>query len=292
LLTYKTNPIKSHKFKVFKCDEKIFNIFSCFDEQLIEQVLVFLLLLHSEEYSIVWGESFSLISLLLLEFLKLLHLLSMGVLDLDPGRVVVLGLQEGDLCRNVILVHVGLVVNVELLEVLCKLLSSGLADGLGLLHQVVGHFIPAVVVHLIGLLVEDDFIVPLVKDSFSHVFIFFEADHLLDILLDNDDKIFIGLLLLADSLLRGVVPGGSSSKLILELEKLGDVLASYFLEVFVNLRLHLFWVSIVVSCWVDRSADFLTERDKGTTWTKGSKEFENVTICHFVFDIFCDLLNY
>ena len=212
----------------------------------------------------------------------------MGVLDLDPGRVVVLGLQEGDLCRNVILVHVGLIVNVELLKVLGKLLGSGLADGLGLLHQVIGHFVPAVVVHLIGLLVEDDFIVPLVEDSFSHVFVFFEADHLLNVLFDNDDKIFIGLLLLANGLLRGVVPGGSSSKLILELEKLGDVLSSDFLEIFINLRLHLFWVSVVISRWVDRSADFLTKGDNSTTWTEGSKEFENVTIGHFVFDIFCD----
>jgi len=202
--------------------------------------------------------------------------------------VVVLGLQKGDLCRNVILVHVGLVVNVELLEVLGKFLGSGLADGLGLLYQVVCHFVPAVVVHLISLLVEDDLIVPLVEDSFSHVFVFFKANHLLNVLFDNDDKIFIGLLLLTNSLLRGVARGGSSSKLILELEKLSDVLASYFLKFFVNLRLHLFWVSVVVSCWVDRSADFLTEGDNSTTWTEGSKEFENVTICHFVFDIFCD----
>jgi hypothetical protein len=206
----------------------------------------------------------------------------MGVLDLDPGGVVVLGLQKWNLCGNVILVHVGLVVNVELLKVLSKLLCSWFADCFSLLYQVVGHLVPAVVVHLIGLLVEDDFIVSLVEDSFSHVLVFFESDHLLDVLLDNDDKVFIGLLLLADALLGGVVSLGSSCKLILELEKLGDVLASYFLKVFVNLRLHLFWVSIVISSWVDRSADFLTKGDKGTTWTKGSKEFENVTICHFV----------
>ena len=66
--------------------------------------------------------------------LELLHLLSVGVLDLDPGRVIVLRLQKRDLGGDVIRVHISLIVNVKLLKVLSEFLCSWLANGLGLLH--------------------------------------------------------------------------------------------------------------------------------------------------------------
>jgi hypothetical protein len=118
--------------------------------------------------------------------------------------VVVLCLQQWDLGSDVIHVHVGLVVNVELLEVLSELLLSRLADSLCLLHEVVGHFISAIVILLIGLFVKHDLIVSLVEDSFSHVLVLFKSHHFLNVLLDDDNKIFIGLLLLGVGLLTGV----------------------------------------------------------------------------------------
>lgn len=158
----------------------------------------------------------------------------MGVLDLDPSRVVVLRFQQRDLRGDVILVHVCLVVDVELFEVLGELLCSRLADSLGLLDQVISHLIPAVVVHFICLFIKHDLIVSLVKDSFSHVLIFFQSHHLFNILLDDDHKVFVSLLLLGDGLLRGVVLGSSPGEFVLELEELGDVLSSHFLQLFVD----------------------------------------------------------
>lgn len=58
----------------------------------------------------------------------------MCLLKLFPGRVIVLGFQQRDLSGNIASVHIGLIVDMELLEVLSELLMSWLADCLGLLH--------------------------------------------------------------------------------------------------------------------------------------------------------------
>lgn len=127
---------------------------------------------------------------------------------------------------------------------------------------------------LVGLFVENDLIVPLIEDSFSHVLILLESHHLLNVFLDDDNQVFIGLLLLT------CIPTGSPCELVFELEELCDVLSSHLFQVFVDLGLHLFGVSVVVSGWVDRGADLLTQRDQGSSWANRSEEFENVTICH------------
>jgi hypothetical protein len=157
--------------------------------------LILVFLFNSEQVSVIGGQFSNLVALVILshhvfEALQLLHLVSVAILDLVPSAMIILSLQKWNLGSDIILIHVGLIINVELLKVLSKLLWGWLADGFGLLNQIVSHLISTVVIGLVSFLVENDLIVSLEIDSFSHVFVFLESHHFLDVFLNDDNQIF------------------------------------------------------------------------------------------------------
>lgn len=182
-------------------------------------------------------------------------------LDVEPLLVVFSGLVLADSFSDVIdIIDVG---TVELTEELLEIDWVWLANGLGLLDQVVLDILSAVQVSFVGSLVHGDLIVSLVVDSFSHVLVLLHSHNLLDVLLDELEQVDVSLFL--DVL---IVRVDLSLELVLDVEQLTNVFLTDFLESLVHVTFDVLFVTNLVGLWEDASAHLLGERGEGSTWTE------------------------
>lgn len=182
-------------------------------------------------------------------------------LDVEPLLVVFSGLVLADSFSDVIdIIDVG---TVELTEELLEIDWVWLANGLGLLDQVVLDILSAVQVSFVGSLVHGDLIVSLVVDSFSHVLVLLHSHNLLDVLLDELEQVDVSLFL--DVL---IVRVDLSLELVLDIEQLTNVFLTDFLESLVHVTFDVLFVTNLVGLWEDASAHLLGERGEGSTWTE------------------------
>lgn len=181
-------------------------------------------------------------------------------LDVEPLLVVFSGLVLADSFSDVIdIIDVG---TVEFTEVLLEIDWVWLADGLGLLDEVVLDILSAVQVSFVGSLVHGNLVVSLVVDSFSHVLVLLHSNNLLDVLFDELEQVDVSLFL--DVL---IVRVDLSLELVLDVEQLTNVFLTDFLESLVHVTFNVLFVTNLVGLWEDAGAYLLGKRRECSTWT-------------------------
>jgi hypothetical protein len=136
--------------------------------------------------------------------------------------------------------------NTKLSEEFIEIFLRWVANGLGLLDKVILNFSFAVDVVLVGFFVHDHLSFLLIEESFSHVFVLFQSHGLLNELLDDFYKFFVGVLLINLSRLSF----GFFLKLVFLIEKFFDVLFSDTSQIFIDLGFNLRFITKVVGVWV------------------------------------------
>ena len=249
---------------VSKGDEDVFNVFTSLDEKSILEELSLILLTHVEELTDLLLILLRLLRIVL-DTSKSIQLFGVIALDLEPGLMEVLSTVSIDLLSDIIVETLGIILNSELFEIIFEFLLGRLANCLSLLHEVISDFVLAIMVSCVGSLIKDMLSLSLIEDSFSHVLVLLKSGHLLDELFDDHYKLFVSILLIIR------VSSRLFDKLILEFEELKDVILSYLLDLLLDGALKFFWVSKSIGSWVNCGTDFLSERNKSTSWSNGTK---------------------
>jgi hypothetical protein len=153
---------------------------------------------------------------------------------------------------SVVIIICFIEIDIEFSEVSLKVFTLWLADGFGLFDKVISHLFAALGVVSIGLLIESVLVLFLVENSFSHVLVLFKTSHFFNKSLDNLNQSLVSSLLLLVCLFL------TTRELIFVFEQFQDVLFSALLQILVNIRFELFWVTVVIGLGEDSSANFLS----------------------------------
>ena len=172
-------------FVIFESNENIFNIFTSLDEEFIFNVLFTITEIWMRENfnkSLLFiGQvisSFPLFNILFVIFTSFLKVLigievfkSSSLWNSFPNLVIIILVISG--------------INIEFWEVSVEIFLWWVANGFGLLDEVIVYLFTASCIILVCFLIHDMLISSLIVDSFSHVFVLLKTSHFFNKSFDN-----------------------------------------------------------------------------------------------------------
>jgi hypothetical protein len=129
----------------------------------------------------------------------------------------------------------------ELWKVLIQIFFADFANCNCLFEKIVFDNFFTSIVQSIGLFVHGMFVISLVENSFSHIFVLLHSSHFFNVFNNDFKQIFVSLLLNMRFLWVFIF-----FKFIFLFEKLVDIFTSQLFDLFVDLTLNLFRITILV----------------------------------------------